>query len=160
MNFDQAFDVLLGHEGGYVNNPADPGGATRWGITARVALQNGYTGDMRAFPVEQAKVIARRSYWDAAQIESLPDEVRFDVFDTAYNSGVSRAAKLLQLAADVPDDGVIGPHTLTAVRAMNPWCLAMRFNGFRLRFLVTLPTWGSFGKGWANRVATNLIGSA
>ena len=65
MTFDQAFEKLLGHEGGFSDHPSDPGGATRYGITQRVARLNGYIGDMRELPIDKAKDIARREYWNA-----------------------------------------------------------------------------------------------
>lgn len=156
MNFDQAFAALLGNEGGYVNHPSDPGGATRWGITARVALKNGYTGDMRDFPVEKAKEIARKSYWDAVRADDLPDAVRFDVFDAAYNHGPKQAILFLQRAVGVTADGAIGPQTLSATQARDPLKVVMLFNAERIDLYTSLATWGSFGKGWARRVRDNL----
>jgi len=159
MDFDTAFERLIGHEGGYSFHPSDPGGETMWGVTARVARANGYTGDMRSLPVEAAKAIYRRLYWDAVKADQLPSSVRFDVFDAAVNSGVGQAAKWLQRAAGVADDGVIGPATLAAAAGAGP-TLAPRFNGYRLQFMADLPTWPSFGRGWARRIASNLTGAA
>lgn len=159
MNFDQAFAELLGNEGGYVNHPDDPGGATRWGITARVALKNGYTGDMRDFPVEQAKCIAKAMYWDAVRADDLPAAIRFDVFDAAYNHGPKQAVCFLQRAVGATGltvDGVVGPMTLQRVRAQDTRSTSMRFNAERLDLYTALPTWGSFGKGWARRIRDNL----
>lgn len=156
MNFDQAFDLLIGHEGGYANHPNDPGGETMWGITARVARQAGYHGAMRDLPRETAKTIARNQYWDKVRAEELPLGVRFDVFDTGYNSGTTTAVKILQRAVSVTDDGVFGPSTMAAVLAAKSYKLSMLFNSERLLYLTSLPTWGAFGKGWARRVAGNL----
>lgn len=156
MNFDQAFDLLIGHEGGYSNDPRDPGGETMWGITARVARQAGYIGPMRDLPRDTAKTIARNQYWNAVRAEELPLGVRFDVFDTAYNSGIKTSIRMLQRAAAVSDDGVFGPRTMASVLSAKPHRLSMRFNSERLLYLTSLPTWGSFGKGWARRVAGNL----
>ena len=156
MNFDQAFDLLIGHEGGYANHPEDPGGETMWGITARVARQAGYQGPMRDLPRETAKTIARNQYWDKVRAEDLPNGVRFDVFDTSYNSGPKLAIRLLQRAAAVSDDGVFGPRTMASVLAAKPHRLSMRFNSERLLYLTSLPNWPTFGKGWARRVAGNL----
>lgn len=156
MDFDAAFTRLLGHEGGYSNHPADPGGETMYGITARVARRHGYTGPMRDLPLPLAKQIAKLEYWDAMRADDLPEAVRFDVFDTCYNSGPDQTAKLLQRALRVKDDGRLGPVTLAAARAMDPERLAARFNGWRLDFLNDLPTWPSFGRGWTQRVADNL----
>lgn len=156
MNFDQSFAALLGNEGGYVNHPEDPGGATRWGITARVALKNGYTGDMRDFPVEMAKKIAKESYWDAVRADELPDAVRFDVFDAAYNHGPKQAILLLQRAVGTTADGVIGPQTLKAAAVLHPLRVSMMFNAERIDLYTSLVTWPSFGKGWTRRVRDNL----
>jgi lysozyme family protein len=156
VNFDRAFDILLGHEGGFVADSRDPGGATRWGVTQRVALQEGYTGDMRVFPVEMAKTIARKRYWDAVKADDLPEALRFSVFDAAYNSGPPQAIRWLQRALDVVDDGLMGPTTLAAANACDPVKTAAVMNGERLDFLTSLPTWGHFSRGWARRIASNL----
>ena len=155
MDFEQAFDLLLGHEGGYSAHPADPGGATRWGVTERVARAAGYVGDMRDFPKDQSKAIYRREYWDAVMADQLPDSIRFDVFDAAVNSGVGQAVKWLQAAVGAQQDGVIGAKTIAAARQAGAPAAA-RFNGARLEFMAGLPTWPAFGRGWARRIASNL----
>lgn len=157
MNFDQAFDRLIGHEGGYSNHPDDPGGETMWGVTARVARANGYTGAMKDLSRSTAKSIYRKLYWDAVKADQLPEVVRFDVFDGAVNSGVSQSAMWLQRAAGVVDDGVIGPKTIAASTAAGP-VITARYNGHRLEYMTDLKTWPSFGKGWARRIASNLKG--
>jgi lysozyme family protein len=156
MNFDEAFDRLIGHEGGYCFSPSDPGGETMWGVTAAVARTNGYTGPMKALPRDTAKSIYRRKYWDAIQAEKLPGALRFDVFDAAVNSGVSQAVKWLQRIAGVGDDGVIGPMTLSAAMKLDGTAAAAAYNGVRLDFMTSLPTWAAFGRGWARRIASNL----
>jgi len=138
MSFEKAFDILLGHEGGFVDHPKDPGRATRYGITQRVAQKHGYLGDMREFPLSEAKRIARAEYWDEVKADFMPDAIRFDLFDGAYNSGPVQATKWL---------------------AADPQKLAKRYNAFRLMFLTDLGTWPTFGHGWARRVAHNLLGS-
>lgn len=156
MDFDQAFDLLLGHEGGYANHPDDPGRETMWGVTAQVARADGYTGNMRDLPRDRAKSIYRRSYWTPVQADQFPAALRFDVFDAAVNSGPVQAAKWLQTAVGATPDGIIGGKTIAAARQSDPGALA-RFNGIRLRFMTDLPTWPTFGKGWARRVASNLM---
>ncbi len=153
MNFLTAFEKLLGHEGGYSNHPADPGGETMWGITKRVAVANGYTGDMRSMPVETARAIYKSLYWDAIQAENLPADVRYIVFDGAVNSGVAQAAKWLQRACGVKDDGVIGPQTIRAANALHSEGLKRKILAQRLRFMTGLPNWPAFGRGWARRIA-------
>lgn len=157
MTFDEAFDRLLGHEGGYVDHPNDPGGATRYGITERVARAAGYRGDMRDLPLQLAARIAREEYWNPVRADEMPSQIRFDLFDTAYNSGVHQAIVLLQRSAGTMGDGIIGPKTMAAVKAANPEALAARFNGHRLDFLNDLKTWPVFGRGWTQRIAENLI---
>ena len=156
MNFDSAFDLLIKHEGGFVNDPRDGGGATMYGVTEQVARQNGYTGAMKDLTLEYAKIIYRKLYWDACRCEELPEEVRFPVFDAAVNSGTGRAIKWLQQSVGVADDGVIGNFTLTAVCKAMPTITATRINGIRLLFMTNLPNWNAFGKGWARRIAANL----
>ena len=160
MNFDQSFDRLLGFEGGFSDNPADPGGATNWGVTFKVAAANGYTGSMHNYPRDDAKAVYKLKYWDAVHADDLPDAIRYSVFDAAVNSGVKQAIQWLQIAINVGDDGVMGPVTLTALVNTDGGKLASAFNGERLDFLTNLPTWATFSKGWARRVAANLKGVA
>lgn len=152
MNFDQAFDTLLGHEGGYSNHAADTGGETMWGVTKAVAKENGYTGPMRDLPVDFAKAIYRRGYWDAVKADALPAAVRYAVFDGAVNSGSVQSIKWLQRALGVVDDGVIGPKTLAATIAADPHALKMAILAQRLRFMSSLHNWPAFGRGWARRI--------
>jgi lysozyme family protein len=155
VNFDQAFDLLIGHEGGYVNHPSDPGGETNWGVTRRVAIQEGYSGDMRHLSRDTAKAIYRKKYWDAVKADELPPVLRYAVFDAAVNSGVSQAVKWLQQSVDVADDGVLGPMTLAAAKKADFLALPNML-GRRLDFMTSLPTWGAFGRGWARRIASIL----
>ncbi|WP_377723132.1 glycoside hydrolase family 108 protein [Comamonas nitrativorans] len=156
MNFDIAFERLIGHEGGYVNHPEDPGGETNWGITLRTAREAGYTGSMRDLTREQAKEIYRVAYWGRAKAEQYDGAVAFQVFDAAVNHGIGQAIRFLQRAVGVADDGAIGPVTLAAVRAMSVTDVLARFNAERLDFYTKLSTWPTFGKGWARRVVGNL----
>ena len=159
MNFDMAFGKLLEHEGGYSDHATDPGGKTRYGITEAVARRHGYQGDMRDLPIDLARSIYREDYWEAVRAEFMPDAVRFDLFDAAVNSGPRQAVKWLQLAAKAEPDGIIGPKTLLAVRMADPHLLARRLNASRLLFLTGLKAWPHFGKGWARRIASNLMGA-
>ncbi len=153
MTFDEAFRVLIGHEGGYVNDPRDPGGETKFGISKRAYPFE----DIRGLTIERARAIYYRDYWIRSGCERVPEAMRFDLFDTAVNSGLSRAVRLLQLAARVEDDGEIGPVTLKALRGADPEGLKARFNGHRLDFLNNLDEWPAFGRGWAQRIAENLM---
>jgi len=153
--FDDAFTALIGNEGGYSNNPADPGGETMWGITQRVARAHGYTGAMKDLPLETAKAIAKAQYWDVYSCDKFDPRVAFQVFDAAYNGG--HPALWLQKAVGVKMDGIIGPVTIAAVNAANPLEVIMRFISYRLSFFTALSTWETFGRGWANRIARNLL---
>lgn len=153
MTFDDAFDKLLGLEGGYSDHAADPGGKTRYGITEAVARAHGYTGDMRQLPVDLAKRIYRQSYWDRVRADELPGAIRYAVFDGAVNSGAGQSVRWLQQALGVPVDGLIGPQTIGAARAADPLRLKMAMLSRRLNFLSGLGTWSSFGRGWARRIA-------
>lgn len=157
MNFDQAVTKVLAHEGGFVDHPSDPGGATNYGITVAVARENGYKGDMRDLPLDTAKAIYKARYWDKVRADELPEGVRFAMMDYAVNSGPAAAVKALQRVLGVSDDGVIGPATIAAANAVDGYRLAARLNGHRLRFMTGLPTWPTFGKGWARRIAENLL---
>lgn len=155
MNFDQAFTQLLGNEGGYTNNPADPGGATNWGVTEAVARANGYQGDMRDLSQDFAKALYKAKYWDPVCGDQL-GELAFHVFDAAVNSGVHQATEWLQQSLGVTADGVIGPGTRLAIAQADLGKVARCFNGHRLEFMTDLKTWPDFGKGWARRIADNL----
>lgn len=155
-NFDKAFDLLIGNEGGYVNNPADPGGETNWGITKTVAVANGYTGDMRTMQKETAKQIYKKMYWDKLQCDQLPFIVAFQLFDAGVNHGNSQAVKFLQRALSVADDGVIGAKTIAATNSLDDLQIVMLFNAERIEFYAALKTFSTFGKGWVRRVAANL----
>ena len=155
MDFDVAFDTLLGFEGGYSFHAADPGAETMWGVTARVARANGYLGDMRSMPRHVAKDLYRKLYWNKIRADELPAVVRYPLFDAAVHSGPVQAIKWLQRAADVQDDGGLGPLTLAAVQR-EPWRCAVRLTAERLDFMTSLPTWGMFGKGWSRRIAAVL----
>jgi lysozyme family protein len=153
MNFDTAFEKLLGHEGGFSDHAADPGGKTRYGITEAVAREVGYRGDMRELPLDLAKRIYMERYWRPVRADELPAGVRYAVFDAAVNSGPGQAVKWLQRAAGVLDDGVLGPKTLAAVNALNADSLRSKILAQRLRFMANLPNWPAFSRGWSRRIA-------
>jgi lysozyme family protein len=153
VNFDAAFERLIGHEGGYVNHKADPGGETKYGITKRT-----YPGEnIKTLTLARAKEIYRRDFWGPAGCDAVPDAIKFDLFDAAVNSGCRQAVKFLQGAVGTVQDGLLGPKTLQALNATPPERLVMRFNALRLLFMAELTTWPSFGRGWARRVALNLL---
>ena len=153
MNFDAAFDALIRHEGGYVDSRVDPGGATKYGISKRSYPDL----DIPNLTLDQAKAIYLRDFWTRADCDAMPDGIKFDVFDMAVNSGVTAAIRVVQRAVGVTTDGVVGPVTLQALHSMDPARLLARFNGARLSFMANLPNWPAFGRGWARRIASNLL---
>ncbi|TCW00405.1 glycoside hydrolase family 108 protein [Biostraticola tofi] len=130
MTKDDIFNEILGKEGGYVNNPADRGGPTNWGITQTVARAHGFTGDMRNLTRSQALAILEADYWYGPrfdQVATISSAIAAELADTGVNMGPSVAAKFLQRALNVmnnsgllyPDliaDGQIGPRTITALK--------------------------------------------
>jgi lysozyme family protein len=156
-NFESALKAILHHEGGFVNHPSDPGGMTNLGVTKRVWEEwVGHEVDekqMRALTPEIVGPMYKAKYWDKIKGDDLPEGVDYCVFDAAVNSGPGRAAKWLQSCVGVEPDGGIGPKTLAAVAAFDPAELVEDYAKRRLSFLMDLPHWGTFGKGWGRRVA-------
>lgn len=154
-NFEKALALVLEHEGGYVNHPKDPGGATMKGVTQ--AVYNAYRKlngrgllSVKYISDEELRAIYKFQYWDKVQGDFLPVGVDYAVFDFAVNSGVSRAAKYLQAVLGVAQDGQIGAKTLAAITSpantINALC------DRRVGFLRNLKTFLTFGKGWTRRV--------
>lgn len=172
VTFDEAFERLYLHERGFTNDPRDRGNwtggkvgvgeckGTKYGISAAAYPAE----DIAGLTVDRAKFLYKRDYWDKFHCPDVPETIRFDFFDGVVNSGPGSkrsgkqgAVRWLQRSADVNDDGVFGPVTLTAVRQMNPYLLAARYNGHRLDSLNDIETWSVYGRGWAQRIAENLI---
>lgn len=157
-SFDDAFTALIGNEGGFVDNKADPGGATRWGVTERVARANGYTGDMRALPIDTARMIAKRVYWDPLHLDEFDPRIAFQMLEANYNGGFT--VKWAQMGAGVSPDGKLGPITIAAIKVADPQKFCLIFIGQRLAYLASLKTWPNFGRGWSNRIARCLARAA
>ncbi len=157
QNFAEALQKLLAHEGGYVFHKDDPGGMTNLGVTKKVWEEwVGHPVDektMRNLTPASVAPLYRTKYWDKIKGDDLPSGVDYAVFDAAVNSGSGRAAKWLQACVGVEVDGGIGPKTLAAVVAFDPDVLVEDYAKRRLSFLMDLPHWGTFGKGWSRRVA-------
>jgi lysozyme family protein len=145
------------HEGGYTDNPHDPGGPTNFGITIadyrKYVKPRATVADVGAMTWDEAARIYRARYWDAQACDDLPAGVDDSVFDYGVNSGIGRSKKVLQRVVGVMDDGVLGPQTMAAVAARKPEDTIRAINSERLLFLKSLRTWPVFGKGWARRVA-------
>ena len=132
---DDLINEVIDREGDYSDHPADRGGPTRWGITQAVARAQGFSGDMRRLPREQAAAIYRRLYWlqpGFDQIASRAPDLAAELFDTGVNMGPAVAAGFLQRAlnalnrgaSDYPDvvvDGRVGARTLAALDGFLSW---------------------------------------
>jgi len=155
-NWEKCFELVLKHEGGYVNNPKDPGGMTNLGVTKRVWEEYvGHSVDeaiMRGLTPDMVQPLYKQNYWDKIKGDELPSGVDYAAYDLAVNSGTGRAAKYLQQIAGVPADGVIGPKSLEAIKSCSPAETVDAMCDMRLEFLQRLPRWGTFGKGWGQRV--------
>lgn len=164
--FDICLDEVLRQEGGYVDHPSDPGGATNMGIThktlARWRMVSPWWNLPKSAVMElqrpEAAKIYRASYWDRIRAGQLPAGLDLALFDFAVNSGPDRAIRTLQAELDVAADGQIGPLTLGAVETYsNRKGLGVLIGTLcdrRLAFLNRLPTFATFGRGWTSRVAS------
>lgn len=159
MSFERVIGLVLEHEGGYANNPADPGGETNFGISKRAYPHL----DIKAITRDQAKDIYRRDYWDRLTLGALDADpmLRGSILDMAVNAGRSRAIKLLQrsanafLASEIAEDGGMGPVTRGAVAAIEPIRLLRAYTAIRLVYYMGLarsdPSQKQFLGGWVNR---------
>lgn len=171
-NYKKALPLVLAHEGGYVNHPKDPGGATNKGVTQ--AVYDAYRigkglkkRSVRSIQTAEVQEIYEQRYWDLSKCDELPAGVDYAVFDYAVNSGVGKSAKDLQRTVNafgavhvkgltpLKVDGIVGDDTIAAVEK----CVDRNEEGFinafcdrRMKFLKSLKTWGTFGKGWKRRV--------
>lgn len=156
-NFEKALALVLKSEGGFVNNPKDPGGMTNLGCTKTVWEE--FVGhpvseaDMRALTPADVAPLYKRKYWDKVSGDNLPDGLDYCVFDAAINSGPGRAAKWLQEVLKVTVDGDIGQGTLKALQDLSTDQVIDSYMAKRLAFMQSLPTWSTFGKGWGIRVS-------
>lgn len=160
MNFDRAFEILVSptHEGGYVNNPNDPGGETKYGISKRSYPEE----DIPNLTLERAKELYFRDFWAPSGGDRLPPELRYEMFDLAVNTSArlrpTVAIKLLQRAVGAVPDGIYGPETFAKIAAQPVEKTLRRLTSARIRYYTALPSkwWDNFGRGIMNRVATNL----
>lgn len=161
QNFDPIFKALLGHEGGYSDDPRDRGSYTKYGVTIatlrawrRSKLVSAV--DVKALKVEEAKDIFRAQYWDKCAGDKLPHGLDYAVVDFAYNSGVDRSLRALQRQLRVDVDGVAGAFTIDACCRIGDSealrTFIKRFQANRLAFLKTTYGWKTYKNGWSRRV--------
>lgn len=156
-NFERSLTAVLKHEGGYVDHPRDPGGATNMGIT--IGTLRAWRGkavtkeDVRFLKRDEAARIYRKQYWDAVRGDDLPAGLDYAMFDYAVNSGAGKAIRDLQSCLGLQRDGQIGAMTIEAVNRSETRELVGSLMARRLAFLQGLRTWDAFGKGWSRRVS-------
>jgi len=155
--FEACLAVTLRAEGGYSDNPHDPGGPTNFGITQKVLEEHRgkpvSAEDVKHLTREEAKEIYRAKYWLPMNCAMLPGGVDLEVFDFGVNVGPSRSIKHLQKVLGLKEDGSMGPMTLAAVNATDPKELMIKLAHDRQDYYRSLPTFTQFGKGWTTRVA-------
>ena len=154
-NFDKALQLMLKHEGGFVNHERDPGGMTNLGVTKSVYEEwLGYEvdkQDMMKLTPEDVAPIYLNNYWIKANCDELPSGLDYVVFDWAVNSGVSRSSKGIQKCCGANPDGVIGPKTLELVVGQDTKFMIEKFKQVRQRFYEGLNHFDAFGRGWTRR---------
>lgn len=158
--FGKCLAVVLREEGGFVNNPSDPGGMTNLGVTK--ATWEGWTGkpataaDMHALTPDKVGPLYAEKYWNAVHCADLPPGLALCVFDFAVNTGPGRAARYLQQLVRAAQDGQVGPATLAAVRSLvaniGEAAVVRQFQNMRRQYYHTLGTFTVFGRGWLRRV--------
>ena len=160
-NFQKCLDIILHHEGGYVNHPEDPGGETNLGVTKKVYINWCEDKSITAKPmvdlvVEDVAPIYKKNYWDRIKGDELPAGLDLCVFDFGVNAGTGRAAKYLQRMIGTVADGGIGPNTLKAldeyVSLIGLEETIEKYQEARQEYYESLSTFKTFGKGWTRRV--------
>ena len=153
-NFEECLDLVLKSEGGWVNNPADPGGETNLGVTKRVWEE--YVGhavqSLKKLTKDDVAPMYELKYWRPCYCEVLPRGLDFVVFSMGVNAGPGRSVKLLQQSIGCVPDGVIGPRTRELISASNSANLIAKFSETRREYYRSLKTFPIFGKGWLARV--------
>jgi lysozyme family protein len=155
QNFRDCLELVLKHEGGFVNHPKDPGGMTNLGVTKKVWEDwIGHEVDEKAMRALTPAIVAsmyEMKYWRTSYCEKLPRGLDLLVFSMAVNAGSGRSVKLLQDAIGVVADGVIGPNTMARINEANVETLIDSFSEARRQFYRGLKTFPVFGKGWLSR---------
>ncbi len=148
MRFEAAVAIILELEGGYSNNPHDPGQETKFGISQRAYPDL----NIRELTEPQAREIYRRDYWNKVGCDFLPERIRLAVFDCAVNQGAGMAVVLLQRALEVRDDGVLGPVTLRELGRRRPRRVLVDYLVQRAIHYVRNKRFDVFGRGWLKRL--------
>lgn len=151
--FDKAVDFVLKHEGGYSNDPHDPGGETNFGISKRAYPHE----DIKAMTAGRARQLYLRDYWDPLKCGYLPSPLALMVFDCAVNQGQPTAGYLLQEALGVKQDGVVGLVTIQAAQRSDIMKTLASLTALRCDRYAKAKNTGIYGKGWFRRTVECLI---
>jgi uncharacterized protein (TIGR02594 family) len=175
--FAHALAHVLEMEGGWSDDPVDPGGPTNFGITLATYARDkgvalgagnlaGLTAELKTIPQATVRRIYRQRYWQPACCAQLTPALALFHFDASVNQGVTGAARMLQQAVGAAIDGEIGPETLAKAAAQPAAVTLARYADIRRAHYRSLSTFWRFGKGWLTRVdrtlaaATALLASA
>ena len=150
--FESAVELVLSHEGGYSNDPSDPGGETNFGISKRTYPAE----DIKNLTRDRAKDIYYRDFWLPIQGFDLPPPVATILFDMAVNMGKHAAVTCLQQALNVSADGWVGPITKEAVKAWDEKMLAKELTVRRIMRYTERDRFPTFGLGWVRRSIATL----
>lgn len=156
--FHRCMDIIFAHEGGYVDHPDDPGGATNLGITHKTLaawrkVDKCSREEVQTLQRDEAREIYRAHYWNALNCDNLPAGVDLVTFDMGVNAGVGRSSRMLQEVVSVEKDGQVGPITVGAVNRIDAEFVVSRFSDRRLEYYQSLKHWPTFGRGWSRRTA-------
>lgn len=155
QNFDHSLEMLLHHEGGFVNHPKDPGGVTNLGVTKKVfekwVGREVSVDEMKALTPTDVAPIYKKNYWDKLRADDLPAGLDFAAFDWGVNSGTGRPAKVIQKYISAKQDGVIGAKSLALVAENDPSKMIQYLYEQRQKFYERLKTFDTFGQGWTRR---------
>lgn len=162
--FDQAFDIVIGHEGGYSDNQSDPGNWTGGAVGKGVCKGTKYGISAASYPnvdianltLDEAKSLYKTGYWDKLHLDTADPGLALIAFDASVNNGVGAATKWLQGALGVAADGVFGSGTAAALKACTGTKASealVALHASRINMMAELPTWKTFGRGWSKRLA-------
>jgi lysozyme family protein len=153
MSFYIEIENVIKHEGGYVNDPSDPGGETKYGISKKAYPKV----DIKNLTLDDAIEIYKDDYWLPAKVERLPDKLQGQYFDMVVNQGIAKSAKILQRACNgknkdkIQVDGKVGPNTIKAADRLEP----DRLRAYRImeyaRLALAKPELEKYYYGWVKR---------
>lgn len=163
IDFDKSFARLINSEGGFSNNPADDGNWTggKQGLGELKGTKYGIAAssypylDIENLTLDDAKAIYKRDFWDI--LGDADGAIKYQLFDAAVNHGRGNAIRFLQRAAGVADDGDWGQHSQEALDKMEKNDILLRFLAYRFKFWASLEKFDTFGRGWVNRGADDLL---